>query len=68
MMKTKWQKQLEEDQRYGLRTANPGSMLGDPAVVAWAAVAGPRPPRPDRSKSRGRNGKNKDGVVGHNGG
>eukprot|EP00974_Lingulodinium_polyedra_P015494 1500102-Lingulodinium_polyedra.AAC.1 len=54
MMQTKWPNRLEGVRRNGLRTASPGPVLEDPAVVAWAAVAGPRQPRPDRCKSRGR--------------
>eukprot|EP00974_Lingulodinium_polyedra_P059576 5739408-Lingulodinium_polyedra.AAC.1 len=67
-MKTQWQNKLEYDRRHGLITTNPGPMLEDPALAVWAAVAGQRQQRPDRSKSRGKNGKNKEGAAGQNGG
>eukprot|EP00974_Lingulodinium_polyedra_P036180 3469093-Lingulodinium_polyedra.AAC.1 len=55
-----------DDWRQGLKTSNLG--LEDPAVAAWAAVVGQRQQRPGQGKSRGNNGKNKDGVVGNDGG
>eukprot|EP00974_Lingulodinium_polyedra_P040315 3871492-Lingulodinium_polyedra.AAC.1 len=61
MMKTTWQHKLEEDRSNGLKTVSPGPMVEGPALFVWAAVAGRRQQRPDRSKSVGKHGKNKDG-------